>query len=481
MNEKNKIKDKSIEKDKIWEQTREKLAEVLATPAFESWIKPLKFIDLEENSFIVSTESNIAKQWIVKNYNQLISDILKEISGKNIKLKINVEKIQAEQVKMDFPEDLYQLPEKKKETKKTEDSKQNKHIALTEFQIDALKSISNNLNLKYTFETFVIGSHNKFAHAAAQAVAKAPGRTHNPLFLYGGVGLGKTHLMQAIGHHVLVSHPHLKIKYTSTESFTNDLINSIRTDKMAAFRSKYRQIDLLLIDDIQFIEGKETTQEEIFHTFNTLYESGKQIVITSDRPPKNISTLTERLRSRFEWGLLADIQVPDLETRIAILKNKADRDNVFVPDDVLELIATAYHNNIRELEGALNRVIAYVSINDCPMTIDSIRKIINFSGKTKNLTVTKIIEATAGYFSLEAGDIKGQSRAKDISLARQIAIYLTREMTGSSFPTIGTAFGGRKHTTILYAFEKIKEELHINKNLAETISEISHKITSGDF
>lgn len=442
----------------IWKQVLANLSEVIDYPAFESWIKPSQLVSIDDEILTISTGSNLNKEWIYKNYSSLITKILEEITGKKLSLKVTVEKI----------------TETKEKIEKTE----NKNIPLNDFQINALRSTSNNLNLKYTFDTFVIGSHNKFCHAAALAVAKNPGKAHNPLFIYGGVGLGKTHLMQAIGHYILAHYSDLKIKYTNTETFANDLINSIRSNNTSAFRMRYRQIDILLIDDIQFIEGKETTQEEIFHTFNTLYESGKQIILTSDRSPKNISTLTERLRSRFEWGLLADMQVPDIETRIAILRNKVERDKMSVPNDVLELIATAYQNNIRELEGALNRVVAYVSINNCPMTVESVRNIINFSGVGSNLTIDKIIEATARYFSIETSDIKGQSRSKEISQARQIAIYLTRDMTASSFPTIGEAFGGRKHTTILYSFEKMKEEIQINKVLSEAISEISKNITS---
>lgn len=447
---------KEKDKDKIWHYVLENLVDELEHPAFESWIKPVKLVSIENNDFIVSVNSSLSKEWIYKNYSTLINKTLKEITGEDLQLKIVINKVK-------------EIIEPKEEQK---------IIPLSEFQINALRSTSNNLNLKYTFETFVIGAHSKFCHAAALAVAKFPGKAHNPLFIYGGVGLGKTHLMQAIGHYILANTPEKKIKYTSTEMFTNDLINSIRNDKMAAFRQKYRQIDVLLIDDIQFIEGKEITQEEIFHTFNTLYEAGKQVVLTSDRHPKNISTLTERLRSRFEWGLLADMGVPDIETRIAILRNKVARDKMDVPDDVLELIATAYQNNIRELEGALNRVVAYVSINDCPMTVDIVKNIINFTGSGSSLTIDKIIETTASYFALESSDIKGQSRSKEVSHARQVAIYLARDMTNSSFPVIGTAFGGRKHTTILYSFEKMKEELQVNKRLAEMISEISKRITS---
>lgn len=447
---------KEISKDKIWNQVLDKLAGELEHPAFESWIKPVKFVSVENNDFTVAVNSTLSKEWIHKNYSSIINKILSEISGENLKLKIIITK--------------------KKEVEEPREKQLT--IPLSEFQINALRSTSNNLNLKYTFDTFVVGAHSKFCHAAALAVAKFPAKSHNPLFIYGGVGLGKTHLMQAIGHYILANSPDKKIKYTSTEMFTNDLINSIRNDKMSAFRQKYRQIDVLLLDDIQFIEGKEITQEEIFHTFNTLYESGKQVVLTSDRHPKNISTLTERLRSRFEWGLLADMGVPDIETRIAILRNKVERDKMDVPGDVLELIATAYQNNIRELEGALNRVVAYVSINDCPMTVEIVKNIINFSGSGNSLTIDKIIETAAGYFALESSDLKGQSRSKEVSQARQVAIYLARDMTNSSFPAIGDAFGGRKHTTILYSFEKMKEELQINKKLSEIISEISKRITS---
>lgn len=436
----------------------EKLKKELSTPAFESWIKPLSVISIDNEKLVLSTNSNLAKDKINKNYIGIIQKVVLEITGKQLNIKIKVDK-----------------------SKEVDSPPINKTTSITEKQADNLKVLSNNLNLKYTFDTFVVGQHNKFCHAAAQAVAKFPAKAHNPLFIYGGVGLGKTHLMQAIGHYISSKHPGLKIKYTSTEMFTNELITSIRTDKMPAFRAKYRQIDVLLLDDIQFIEGKESTQEEIFHTFDTLHSSGKQIVLTSDRHPKKISTLTERLRSRFEWGILADIQVPDLETRIAILRNKAERDNLTVPDDVLELIATAFQNNIRELEGALNRVVAYISINNQPLTIDTVKKILNFSGRVKNLNIEKIIEATARYFSIESSEIKGQSRSKEIAHARQVAIYLSRDMTHSSFPTLGEAFGGRKHTTILYSYEKMREEMQVNKSLSEVISEISKIITSDNY
>lgn len=460
---------KLLDKSKVQEELLEKLEKEMATPAYESWIKPLKICSLDEECMTVSANSNLGREWICKNCFGTIKDAVYEITGRRLDLKIKVEKTENGKSRQK-PDNNRQKPESPPVI--------NKSTSLTESNLDSLKSLSNNLNLKYTFDTFVVGPHSKFCHAAAYAVAQSPARAHNPFFIYGGVGLGKTHIMQAIGHHILAHYPNLKIKYSSAEMFTNDLINSLRTDKMPAFRAKYRQIDVLLLDDIQFIEGKENTQEEIFHTFNTLYESGKQIVLTSDRHPKNISTLTERLRSRFEWGILADIQMPDLETRIAILRNKAERDHLSVPDEVLELIATTFQNNIRELEGALNRVIAYISINNQPLTAETVKNILNVSGKVKNLNIEKIIEAASRYFCLESSEIKGQSRSKEISHARQVAIYLARDMTKSSFPTIGEAFGGRKHTTILYAYEKMKEELQVNKHLSESISEISKHLTS---
>ncbi len=435
-----------------------KLKQELATPAYESWIKPLKIHSTDDGKIVISTNSNIGKEQLYKNYLEVIKRKLSEITGNSPEISIKV------------------LKEKDAEPGGT-----NTTVSVAEPRANSPKMPGNNLNLKYTFDTFVVGPHNKFCHAAAYAVAKYPAKAHNPLFIYGGVGLGKTHLMQAIGHYIYSRHPELKIKYTSTEMFTNELINSLRNDKMPAFRARYRQIDVLLLDDIQFIEGKENTQEEIFHTFNTLHESGKQVVLTSDRHPKKISTLTERLRSRFEWGILADMQVPDLETRIAILRNKAERDNISAPDDVLELIATAYQNNIRELEGALNRVVAYISINNQPLTLDTVKKILNFSGKVKNLNIEKIIETTARYFSVESSEIKGLSRSKEIAHARQVAVYLARDMTNSSFPTLGEAFGGRKHTTILYSYEKMREEIRTNKAISEVISEISKMITSDHY
>ena len=335
------------------------------------------------------------------------------------------------------------------------------------------------LNPKYTFETFVIGNSNRFPHAASLAVAEAPARAYNPFFIYGGVGLGKTHLMHAIGHRILNNHPHLKVLYISTEKFTNDLINSIRDNSPEAFRQKYRSIDVLLIDDIQFLMKRERTQEEFFHTFNTLHEANKQIIISSDRPPKEIQTLEDRLRSRFEWGLITDIKPPDLETRIAILRKKAMMENMSVPNDVMVLIASRIENNIRELEGALIRVMAYASLNHLPINLttatDALKDLFPH-GKPVQISIESIQLTICHYFKLKMDDLMAKKRTRNVAFPRQIAMYLCREMTDSSLPQIGQVFGGRDHTTVLHAHDKITKERLTDSSLNNTIIELTRRI-----
>lgn len=338
---------------------------------------------------------------------------------------------------------------------------------------------SETLNPKYTFETFVVGSGNRFPHAAALAAASEPAAVYNPLFLYGGVGLGKTHLMQAIGHYVMKHHPHLHVVYVSSERFTNDLINALQTKSMVEFRQRYRSVDVLLIDDIHFVAGKESTQEEFFHTFNALYQANKQIVISSDRPPKEIPTLEDRLRSRFEWGLTADVQAPDLETRVAILRQKAKNENYSVPDEVLDFIATHIHTNIRELEGALIRVLAYSSLHHRPLSVDlaaeALKEILP-SSKPPAITVQRIQEVVANHFGIKVSELKGKRRSRAVAYPRQIAMYLCRELTDLSLPRIGEEFGGRDHTTVLHACEKIRRDADADGELAATIKALSDRI-----
>lgn len=329
---------------------------------------------------------------------------------------------------------------------------------------------------KYTFDSFVIGNSNRFAHAASLAVAESPAKAYNPLFIYGGVGLGKTHLMHAIGHYILQNNPNAKVVYVSSEKFTNELINAIKDDKNEEFRTKYRSVDVLLIDDIQFIAGKERTQEEFFHTFNTLHEANKQIILSSDRPPKEIPTLEDRLRSRFEWGLIADIQAPDFETRMAILKKKADVEKLNVPNEVMVYIATKIKSNIRELEGALIRIIAYSSLTNREVTVDlateALKDIIS-NKQNKSITIDLIQDVVATYFNLRVEDLKSQRRTRNVAYPRQIAMYLSRKLTDMSLPKIGEEFGGRDHTTVIHAYEKISESLNKDESLEHTINDIT--------
>jgi chromosomal replication initiator protein len=335
------------------------------------------------------------------------------------------------------------------------------------------------LNPKYTFDTFVIGANNRFAHAASLAVAEAPAKAYNPLFLYGGVGLGKTHLMHAIGHYIMDHNPSTKIMYISSEKFTNEFINAIRENRGESFRNKYRNIDVLLIDDIQFLAGKDGTQEEFFHTFNALHEERKQIVISSDRTPKEIPTLEERLRSRFEWGLITDIQAPDLETRIAILRKKAKAENLDIPNEAMVYIANQIDTNIRELEGALIRVVAYSSLINQDITshlaAEALKDIIP-SSRPKMITMNDIQQKVGEFYGLRLEEFKARKRTKAVAYPRQIAMYLSRELTDYSLPKIGEAFGGRDHTTVIHAHEKISQQLKVDQDLYKILQNLTEKI-----
>ena len=338
----------------------------------------------------------------------------------------------------------------------------------------------SNLNLKYKFENFVVGENSRFAQAAAMAVAKHPSKKYNPLFIYGSSGLGKTHLMQAIGHYIVFNNPKLKVKYIKTEDFTNELINNIRrggdiNDRMSKFRQKFRNVDVLLLDDIQFIESKERTMEEIFHTFDSLHNNSKQIVITSDRPPKDIPTLPERLRTRFEWGLMVDITPPDFETRVAILANLADEIGIKISSGVLEFVAQNFSKNVRELEGAFNKISAYASIQNIELNLEIVQKILKCDSKAKNIDIENIAKIVCKYFDVSEKDLKSTARNQKISHARQIAVYLTRELTQLSFVNIANFFN-KKHPTILFSYEKIKEEIKSGNQLNQLINNLIKEI-----
>ena len=422
--------------EQLWAQILEKMENRISKPSYETWLGETEVAELTNNHLIVSVPNEFTKNWLDQRYTEFIDEIILELTGAEITVKFSINHTSEEQVESQEPQTLP------------------KQIDDDQF---------NMLNPKYTFDTFVVGAANRFAHAASLAVAEAPAKAYNPLFIYGGVGLGKTHLMHAIAHYVREYHPNRNVMYLSSEKFTNEFINSIMDNKAEHFRNKYRNVDILLVDDIQFLAGKEQTQEEFFHTFNTLHEENKQIIISSDRPPKEIPTLEDRLRSRFEWGLITDISPPDLETRIAILSKKAKAEGLDdIPIDVMHYIANQINTNIRELEGALIRVIAYSSlINadiDIALATEALKNIIP-NNQPKKITIPGIKEYIAGKLNVTLQEIDSKKRTKNIAFARQIAMYLSRELTDFSLPKIGMEFGGRDHTTVMHAHRKISKEM----------------------
>ncbi|MEA5617647.1 chromosomal replication initiator protein DnaA [Cronbergia sp. UHCC 0137] len=453
--------------DDLWTQVLKRLQLDLSRPTFETWIKTANAVQLENSCLVISTPNPFAKNWLQKYYITTIANVVQDIVGYPVEIYITV--AQSDGVS---------------------------HLGEQEvnWQLPAVNPISQNaglnqrktkeLNPKYVFSRFVVGANNRMAHAASLAVAESPGKEFNPLFLCGGVGLGKTHLMQAIGNYRWEIYPDSKIFYVSTEQFTNDLITAIRKDSMQSFREHYRAADVLLVDDIQFLEGKEYTQEEFFHTFNTLHESGKQVVIASDRPPNQIPRLQERLCSRFSMGLIADIQPPDLETRMAILQKKAEYENIRLPKDVIEYIASSYTSNIRELEGALIRALAYISIWGLPMTVESITPVLEPPIQKKVATPETILTVIADAFNISIEDLKSNSRRREISWARQIGMYLMRQHTALSLPRIGEEFGGKDHTTVMYSCDKIAQLLESDRSehsegeptLIQTLRQLSDRI-----
>ena len=447
----------SISSEQLWNQVLERLRQQLSRPTFETWIQTATIDELKEDYLIIRTPNAFVMNHLQKHYLETIAQVVTEILGNSIEIQLTVDQKEnmaflkgkeINAVNSDRPEEMAVIHSPK----------------LTK------------LNPKYTFYRFVVGPTNRMVHAASLAVAESPGRDFNPLFLCGGVGLGKTHLMQAIGHYHLEINPNARVFYVSTEQFTNDLIAAIRNDNIQHFREHYRTADILLVDDIQFIEGKEYTQEEFFHTFNTLHEAGKQVVLASDRPPNQIPKLQERLSSRFSMGLIADVQVPDLETRMAILQKKAEYENVRLPREAIEYIASRYTSNIRELEGALTRVIAYISISGLSMTVANIVSVLNPPVEKVSASPETIISVVSEVLKVSPEDLKGSSRRREISNARHIAMYLMRQHTDLSLPRIGEEFGGKDHTTVMYSCEKIAKQLKKDTQLSQTISQLSDRI-----
>lgn len=434
----------------IWDATLKLIKTELTEVSYNTWLKSLEPVSINNKKIILGVPNDFNKGILETRYTTLITNAIKQITSQDFKIEFVIP----------GSDDFNNL------TKNND----NKEVNFFE---------APNLNPKYVFDTFVIGNSNRFAHAASLAVAETPAKAYNPLFIYGGVGLGKTHLMHAIGHYTLGQNPNTKVVYVSSEKFTNELINSIKDDKNVEFRNKYRTVDVLLIDDIQFIAGKERTQEEFFHTFNALYEANKQLIISSDRPPKEIPTLEDRLRSRFEWGLITDIQPPDFETRIAILRKKAELENINIDNEVLHYIAKKIKSNIRELEGALIRISAYSSLTNKEVSIDlaneALKDIIS-SSKPKQITVSYIKDVVSQNYNVKVEDLNSKRRTRSITYPRQIAMYISRELTDLSLPKIGEEFGGRDHTTVIHAYDKISQDMKSDGDFSNRIEKIIKEI-----
>ncbi len=451
-----------IAKEELWESVLLQIQSSVSQANFNTWFKSTDISSIKDSVAYISVPNTFVKEWLENKYNKLILKTLNSINGevKEIRYVVNSRPSPSEKSKF------------AKERIKTINENQ---MALVDFSIDK----ETNLNLKYTFENFVVGSFNELPHAAGQAVSQNPGSLYNPLFIYGGVGLGKTHLMQAIGNEILKNLPNKKIKYVSVEKFTSEVVSSIRNKSMESFKSKYRNIDILIIDDVQFLSGKEKTQEEFFHTFNALYEKNKQIIISSDRPPRAIQALTERLKSRFEGGMITDISQPEIETRLAILKTKAREKNVDFPEDIYTYIATNIKQNIRELEGALNKLIAHKSLRNQIIDIESAKKILERNlPPAKVKTPQKIIKSVSHFYDIKEKDILQSSRKKEIVKPRQITMYLLREDLKCSFPFIGRKLGGKDHTTVIHSCEKVRKDLEKDENLRGEIELIRQFILS---
>ncbi|HJJ10797.1 MAG TPA: chromosomal replication initiator protein DnaA [Clostridiaceae bacterium] len=424
------------ELNELLTKAKELLKDEMTKISYETWIKNLEIQSFDNDIVVLVASSGFQKESIQSRYYDLLTNTFNFITNKECQINIISKDELQEEEAINLPNDV------------------------------GYGYSNSTLNPKYTFDTFVVGNNNRFAHAAALAVAEAPATSYNPLFIYGGVGLGKTHLMHAIGNAILRKNKKANILYVTSEKFTNQLINSIKDNTSAQFRDKYRNIDVLLIDDIQFIAGKERCQEEFFHTFNTLHESGKQIILSSDRPPKDIQLLEDRLKSRFEWGLIADISNPDYETRLAILRKKAQLDNIIIDDEILSNIANRIDSNIRELEGTLNKLIAKSSLTNSPITMEMAERAINdiVAQQEKVISAEFIQETVAKYFNINAKDLRGSKRSNDIAFPRQIAMYLCRNVAQMSLPQIGKDFGKRDHTTVMHACTKIENEIKENQN-----------------
>jgi chromosomal replication initiator protein len=442
--------------EKVWLEVLSNMEKVLTPHTFTTWIQPLKFLDAKGGVLFLEVPSSFFRDMVRENYLSMIEEAVSAIFQSKVVVDLKI------------------APKGRQETVSVSNaySQEKENAPQQENRLNP--EFFSNLNPKYTFDTFVCGAGNQFAHAAAQAVANKPATNYNPLFIYGGVGLGKTHLLTAIGNHILSDNGKARICLYTSEKFMNEMINCIRYKKMEEFRNKFRSMDVLLIDDIQFMAGKEATQEEFFHTFNALHESHKQIVVTSDKFPKDMAGLEERLRSRFEWGLIADIQPPDIETKMAILKRKSEIDTIHLPDDVALFLASSSTSNVRELEGMLIRLGAYASLTGSEITLSMAKDVLKdiIVEKNREMTVEMIQKFVSEFFSIKTSDMKSDKRLKNLVIPRQIAIYLCRELTKSSYPEIGEKFGGKDHSTIIHSFKKIANLMNSDSELKNTVENI---------
>lgn len=448
--------------EEIWREVQSNIEKVLTPQTFNTWIKPIKFLSVSNNLIELEVPNKFVQEWIKEKYYGIIQEAVSSLTDSKFQIRFKV----SETAEPSKPSTDTAKPTVDDERPAKEKGRPADFIS--------------NLNPKYTFETFVCGGSNQFAHAASQSVANNPASSYNPLFIYGGVGLGKTHLLTAIGNHILQRNKKARISYYTSEKFMNELINCLRYNKMEQFRNKFRSMDVLLIDDVQFIAGKERTQEEFFHTFNSLYESHKQIVVTSDKFPKDIPGLEERLRSRFEWGLIADIQPPDIETKMAILKKKAELDVIKLPDDVALFLASSATSNVRELEGMLIRLGAFSSLTGNAISLGMAREVLKdiIVDKAREVTIEMIQKHVAEHFKLKVSELKSEKRLKALVVPRQIAIYLCRDLTKSSYPEIGEKFGGKDHSTIIHSVRKIDTLIAQNLELKGTIETLKRNLLS---
>jgi chromosomal replication initiator protein len=480
----------TVVENRVWSDIQQAVRKRLSPQSFDTWIRPIQFngCDQSEQVLHLRAPNQIVKDWVSSNFSDVIDASLKELNLATYHVDWTVDEEAAAQTEAEEEldnqgDDAFGLEDTTAESVQNQSSSlfslleaaESDGLAPSATKFVDIEPLELSLNPKCSFKTFVVGSCNQFAHAAALAVAEAPGKTYNPLYVYGGVGLGKTHLMHAIGHAIKEHNKYLRLSYISAEKFMNELINAIRYDKTQTFREKYRSIDVLLMDDIQFMAGKERTQEEFFHTFNALYDRQKQIVISSDCPPREIPTLEERLHSRFEWGLIADIEPPDLETKVAILKRKADLDGVSLPDDVAFFIASKVKSNIRELEGSLVRLIAISSLRGVPISKmlaqDAIRNIAE-DAQPAGITIEQIQRTVSAHYKLRVDELKSKNNSRQVAVPRQVAMYLCKRLTKHSFPEIGREFGGKHHTTVIHSVEKIDALVTKDQNFHRVVSDL---------